>query len=191
MTLFGAEIVDAPDNDFEAAIKMRDEFLLDSKYAWSPMQFSNMYNIECHKTETAPEIRQQVEAEGHEWGAFIHGSGTGGTIEGIRQYVSENKMNTILCMTVPAEDPHGIQGIGDGKDFLAFPDKMHHVIKVPTDSAIDRAKKFAKDTGLLVGISSGANIVAAEKFLSENNINGIAIVILADRGERYLSVYES
>ncbi len=61
----------------------------------------------------------------------------------------------------------------------------------PAGFEYELARLFAKDAGLLVGISSGANIVAAEKFLSENNINGIAIIILADRGERYLSVYES
>ena len=194
MRVYGAQIVDAPPDDFVGAIAMRDKFLEVKENAWSPMQFSNPINVECHKMITAREIATQVRNLGKEWTAFIHGSGTGGTIEGIRQFIlddpyGEAREDTRVCMTVPAESPHGIQGIGDGKDFLANPEDMDDVIVVATKDAELRAQRFAKETGLLVGISSGANLVAAEEWLSNNEVSGIIITMLCDRGERYMSIY--
>ena len=189
MRVFGAEIVDAPADDFEAAIAMRDQFLQANNNSWSPMQFSNPDNTRCHRTRTAPEIHSQVNDMKVAWSAFIHGSGTGGTIEGVRQYVEEKGLVTKVCMTVPAESPHGIQGIGDGRDFLANPDDMTDVIVIETASAIQRAKDFAKSTGLLVGISSGANLLAAERYIENNEVEGVVVTMLCDRGERYMSIY--
>lgn len=191
MRVYGATIVDAPPNDFEEAIRMRDEFLGLNVHAWSPMQFSNQDNIECHEVITAPEITAQVAALGKKWSVFVHGSGTGGTIEGVRRYCDNNLKDVRIVMTVPAESPHGIQGIGDGRDFLANPDEMDDVVTISTQDAIDRAKLFATETGLLVGISSGANILAAEKYLLNNDIgDDIAVTMLCDRGERYMSIYQ-
>ena len=187
MKSYGAIFVDAPPDDFDRAIEMRDEFIEANPSAWSPLQFSNPYNIECHKLVTGPEIQRQVFRMNEKWGAFIHGSGTGGTIEGVRRY-SDNTPTKII-MVVPAESPHGIQGIGDGRDFLASPNDMDDVIIIKTDDAINRAKLFAKETGLLVGISSGANILASEQYVAENDVDGIVVTMLCDRGERYMSVY--
>lgn len=189
MRAYGTTIVEAPADDFDEAIRMRDEFLARHVHAWSPMQFSNPVNIECHKARTAPEIHSQVNKMRVPWSVFVHGSGTGGTIEGVRQYVKENNLVTKVCMTIPAESPHGIQGIGDGRDFLANPDDMDEVIKVKTEAAITRAKQFARETGLLVGISSGANILAAEEYLCRHAIEGVVVTMLCDRGERYMSIY--
>ena len=189
MRVFGAEIVDAPANDFEAAIAMRDKFLQSNNNAWSPMQFSNPDNTRCHRTRTAPEIHSQVNAMRAPWSVFVHGSGTGGTIEGVRQYVEEQGLVTKVCMTVPAELPHGIQGIGDGRDFLANPDDMESVIVIETEDAIRRAEEFAKNTGILVGISSGANLLASERYLENNEVEGVVVTMLCDRGERYMSIY--
>jgi len=187
MEVYGARIVDAPESDFDRAIAMRDEFILNGSNVWSPMQFSNEANIECHRLITAPEIARQVGALGREWSAFIHGAGTGGTIEGVRQYVSD--IPTRVCLVVPSESPHGIQGIGDGRDFLADPNNMDGVIEIKTNDAIERAREFAKQTGLLVGISSGANILAAEEYLTRYNVKGVVVTMLCDRGERYMSIY--
>jgi cysteine synthase len=191
MRVYGAKIIDAPADDFDAAIAMRDEFLSTNEQAWSPMQFSNPVNIECHRIVTAREIHSQVQEISWDvdWSAFVHGSGTGGTIEGIRQYCAYNEIDTRVVMTVPAEAPHGIQGIGDGRDFLAHPDKMDDVMTVKTQSAIDRAQQFAKSTGILVGISSGANLIASEMWIKENDPQGVVVTMLCDRGERYMSVY--
>lgn len=189
MRAFGAKIIDAPNDDFSAAIEMRDMFIFKNKKAWSPMQFSNQKNVECHEKVTAPEIHAQVKALSESWGAFIHGSGTGGTIEGIRRHTKALSANTRICMVKPDSSPHGIQGIADGKEFLAKEADMHAVLEISTEEAISRAKQFAKDTGILVGISSGANIAASERWAQENRFNGIVVTMLCDRGERYLSIY--
>ena len=187
MKIYGANIIDAPASDFDRAISMRDEFIAAGENVWSPMQFSNLENIECHETITAPEIQRQVFQLGLEWSAFVHGSGTGGTIEGVRRFLKNTSTKTV--MVVPSESPHGIQGIGDGKDFLAHPDNMDSSISIKTDDAINRAREFARETGLLVGISSGANILASEMYVKENNPQGVVVTMLCDRGERYMSIY--
>ena len=81
---------------------------------------------------------------------------------------------------------HGIQGIGDGSKFLVDLDKVDEVLLVSTEDAKARARQLIKN-GLLVGISSGANVLASERWIEENNPDGIVVTILCDRGERYLS----
>ncbi len=186
MRVYGAQIVDAPASDFQGAISLRNSFMQRNNNTWSPMQFSNPENIECHMTETGPEIAQQA---GPAWSAFIHGSGTGGTIEGVRKFLQSENMPVEVHMVVPAEKEHGIQGIGDGQDFLASPSKMSGIIEIKTNDAIHRAERFARETGILVGISSGANILASEQWVVNNDPAGIVITMLCDRGERYMSIY--
>jgi len=196
MRVYGAEVVEVPPSDFEGAIRARDEFLVANPGSWSPRQFSNADNVECHREVTGPEIAMRLWLMNEQWAAFVHGSGTGGTIEGIRQYtrcadgfMKNNEILPKICMVVPTESPHGIQGIGDGRDFLAKQSDMDEVIVVSTEESIERAKRFARETGLLVGISSGANLVAAERWMSCNNPAGVVVTMLCDRGERYMSVY--
>jgi len=189
MKVFGAQIIDAPPDDFAMSIQMRDQFLAQEKNAWPPKQFSNPDNIKCHKIQTAPEIHEQLKSLNLMWDVFVHGSGTGGTIEGVRQYLLEEGMHTKVCMTMPSSSPHGIQGIGDGRNFLANPDSMTDLIKIDTEDAILRAKDFARSTGILVGISSGANLLASEKYLQNKDVSGVIVTILCDRGERYMSIY--
>jgi len=189
MRVYGAKIIDAPEGDFPGAITMRDQYLLANQNAWSPMQFSNNYNVLCHQTTTAPEIHKQVIDTKHHWSAFVHGSGTGGTIEGMRKYISNHNLKTKICLVRPHEQKHGIQGIGDGKDFLFNPDLADRIIEIKTCDAIARAQKFARETGILVGISSGANILASEKYIETMEPSGVVITMLCDRGERYMSIY--
>ncbi len=186
MRIYGAQIVDAPSSDFQRAIEMRNEFIDQNENAWSPMQFSNPENVQCHMTITGPEIAKQA---GPAWVAFVHGSGTGGTIEGIRKFVKSENLPVKVLMVTPAEEMHGIQGIGDGQDFLASPDNVDGTISITTQDAIDRAKLFARETGILVGISAGANILASERWVKENNPFGIVVTMLCDRGERYMTIY--
>ena len=99
----------------------------------------------------------------------------------------------------PAESPvmsggepglHGIQGIGDGSKFLVDLDEVDDIIVISTEDAIKRAKRLAKEQGLFVGISSGANILASEIILQKYpDLSGNIITILCDRGERYLSCF--
>ena len=187
MRVYGAEIVSTPPSDFEYAIAMRNKFVEEHDNVWSPNQFENEENIQCHMNETAPEIAKQA---GPAWAAFIHVSGTGGTIEGVRRFVMAERLPVEVHMVVPAEEKHGIQGIGDGRDFLADPEKMDGQIIISTQDAIDRAKSFAKNTGILVGISAGANILASERWVQKNDPLGIVITMLCDRGERYMSIFQ-
>ena len=187
MRVYGAEIISTPPSDFEYAIAMRNKFVEEHDNVWSPNQFENEENIQCHMNETAPEIAKQA---GPAWAAFIHGSGTGGTIEGVRRFVMTERLPVEVHMVVPAEEKHGIQGIGDGKRFLAEPETRDGQIIISTQDAIDRAKSFAKNTGILVGISAGANILASERWVQKNDPLGIVITMLCDRGERYMSIFQ-
>jgi len=98
-------------------------------------------------------------------------------------------MSTVLV--APAEDAktHGIQGINDGADFLVDRSLIDEEIKISTRDATERAKRLARENGLFVGISAGANVLGAERWLEKNDINGAAVTFLCDRGERYLSLF--
>ena len=127
--------------------------------------------------------------------AIVLGTGTGGTLMGVGKKIKENYPNAKIVAVEPAESPvmsggepglHGIQGIGDGSKFLVDLDKVDEVLLVKTNDAIKRMKQL-HTRGLLVGISSGANVLASERWIEENNPDGIVVTILCDRGERYLS----
>ena len=187
MRTYGANIVTVGPSDFEGAIALRDKMLLENPDSmWSPMQFSNPVNVQCHYEWTAPEIFSKVPA----CSAFIHGAGTGGTIMGFQRYIDKNDLSTKVVLVVPEEpsDQHGIQGIGDGEDFLVDRNKVDDVIRVSTEDAIVEAQNLAKTLGLLVGISSGANLVASKRWVESNNPPCPIVTMLCDRGERYLSV---
>jgi len=109
---------------------------------------------------------------------------------GVSKYINTLGLDIKVGLVLPEEEKHGIQGIGDGKDFLLNKECADWITKVKTQDAIDRAKRFAEETGILVGISSGANILASERWRDENNPDKNVVTILADRGERYLSVYK-
>jgi len=189
MKAFGAHIIETNDNDFIGAIALRDKLVQSSDNVWCPYQFENKRNIECHFQTTAKEIHDQVLDLNLNWSAFVHGSGTGGTMMGIKKYIDRNQLNVDCVLTVPAEPAayHGIQGINDGDDFLLDKSQMSEIIPVQTSFAINRMKKFARESGLLVGISSGANLAVAEKYLEIHDTDGIVITMLCDRGERYLT----
>ena len=190
MRLFGAEIIEVGDSDFKGALKLRDELLKANPIYWSPQQFTNVDNILCHRLTTAPEIASQL-PRGVRWEAFVAGAGTGGTLMGVEEYTSAvSSISAKLIMVMPEEpaDLHGIQGINDGADFLIKRHKIDLCVKVKTVDAIARARSLAHEHGLLVGISSGANVLAAEKWIEEHDPCGAVVTILCDRGERYLSL---
>lgn len=189
MTAFGAQLILTGHNEFKKAISMRDELV--NKNGWfSPFQFKNRLNIQCHYEETAPEIYGQLNLiKPFTWGAFVHGSGTGGTMMGVKQFIDDNELNVKCVLAQPAEDnaSHGIQGINDGADFLLDRSLMNDIISIKTEDAINRMKKFWRENGVLIGISSGANILASERYLEKiKDPNKAIITILCDRGERYL-----
>lgn len=190
MKTFGAKIVDAPPSDFASAIEQRDNFLKKNPKSWSPFQFSNPKNIECHELITGPEIMRDVSSLGKKWGFFVHGAGTGGTFEGVKRFLKNKSSDTQMCLVEPVESPHGIQGIADGKDFLTIAELADHRAKVKTSDAIKKASDFAAGYGIFIGISAGANLCAAH-YVEENfNFDGIIVTMLCDRGERYLSIVQ-
>ena len=83
---------------------------------------------------------------------------------------------------------HGIQGIGDGSKFLVDLSKVNEIITISTNDSKEKTKQLCREKGLFVGISSGANVLASERWIENNNPDGIVFTILCDRGERYCSV---
>lgn len=188
MRAFGAEIIETGPNEFIKAIEIRDSLVKQENY-FTPNQFNNPLNIECHRHETAVELHFDIIKNfTAKWEAFVHGAGTGGTMMGIKQYIDDKSLGVKCILTQPAEDNsiHGIQGINDGADFLLDRSLMDDIISIRTEDAIERMKRFWKESGILVGISSGANILAAEKYVEKYDPKGIVITMLCDRGERYL-----
>ena len=190
MRLYGADIIEVGHNAFKDAIAMRDQMSQEDNH-WSPNQFSNEFNIECHAKTTAREIIKQVFIEEKkEIDAIICGAGTGGTIMGLTKTLKKINEDMKVILVAPAESAseHGIQGINDGADFLVDRSILDSEIKVPTQDAVEKARSLAKEHGLLVGISSGANILASEKWIKENNPQGAVVTFFCDRGERYMSL---
>jgi len=191
MRLYGAEIIEVGNNAFKDAIAMRDEMVKEKDY-WSPKQFCNECNIECHENTTAKEIIKQLFIEEKkEIDALICGAGTGGTIMGVNKALKRINKYLKTVLVAPEEDAasHGIQGINDGADFLVDRSIIDEEIKISTQAAIEKARELTKKYGLLVGISSGANILACEKWIKENKPQGAVVTFLCDRGERYMSIY--
>ena len=195
MKMHGAEIIEVGPSDFLAAIQLRDGMLKNQsspQQFWSPRQFENNLNVKVHEDVTGPEIADQMTAYHRTscWD-FVAGSGTGGTLMGISNFMRKTFRNGKAIRVVPAEGDsfHGIQGINDGKDFLLDTTQVPIRISVTTQEAIDAARWFSKTHGMLVGISSGANLVAARKRRRENGSN--VVTMLCDRGERYFSIFKS
>jgi len=197
MKFFGAELVEVDEGDFDGAIAYK-EYLADIHGYIELNQFNNDLNIECHKNTTFVEIMNDYQLCEEDISAFILGTGTGGTLMGMSKGLQEWNMPTTQIIAVePAESPvmsggekglHGIQGIGDGSKFLVDLDKVDEVITISTEEAKKRSLRLAKENGLFVGISAGANVLASERWIEKNNPDGVVVTILCDRGERYFSV---
>ena len=198
LKFYGAGLIQVEAGDFDGAIETRNT--LAESFGWfNCNQFHNPLNIKAHYTTTGPEIDTQYrKANSHEdiWQeVFIAGTGTGGTIMGVGRYLRERTPGIKLIAVEPAESAvmsggspglHGIQGIGDGSKFLVDMKEIDGVVTVSTECAKATARHLAKNYGLFVGISSGANVYASFQWLRDNRKTN-AITILCDRGERYLS----
>ena len=197
MKFFGAELYEVGEGDFDAAIAYK-EYLADTRGYIELNQFNNKLNIECHKNTTFKEINESYELADEHISAYVLGTGTGGTLMGIATGVQEWDMAPTKIVAVePSESPvmsggekglHGIQGIGDGSKFLVDMDFVDEVITISTEEAKERALRLAKENGLFVGVSAGANVLASEQWIEKNNPDGVVVTILCDRGERYFSV---
>lgn len=193
LRLYGAELIEVSDGNFDEAIRLRDEMAEEFGY-FNPKQFTNKLNIDAHYHGTGEEILEQ---HYDQIGAFIDGTGTGGTLMGVSRRLKRVYENMKVVAVEPAESPvmsggepglHGIQGIGDGSKFLVNLNEVDDIMIISTEDAKLRSRILAKEQGLFVGISSGANILAAERLLEKYpDMKGDIITVLCDRGERYLS----
>ena len=193
LRLYGAELIEVGEGDFDGAINLRDKMAEENGW-FNCNQFNNPLNIKSHEEGTAEEIIDFFEGKYLEY--VVTGTGTGGTLMGCKKKLDKKYPLIKMIAVEPAESPvmsggepglHGIQGIGDGSKFLVDMNKVHKVMTVTTEDAKDRVIRLAKETGIFVGISAGSNILAAERWVEENKPNGYVVTFLCDRGERYLS----
>ena len=193
---FGAELELLEEiNDMQSAIRDLEERASGQADIFLPRQFANPDNIEAHRTTTGVEILRQVRTPIH---AFVMGVGTGGTIMGVGRALREHGSEARIVAVEPDESAvmsgekrgkHGIQGLADGfiPDIVTT-DEIDQVIRIKTPDAIRRAHELSREEGLLVGISSGANVIAATQLAGEMGPGNTIVTVLPDRGERYLSM---
>lgn len=196
----GAEVrlVSREDGGFRGAIAMAEEFAARTPGAFLPRQFSNADNVEAHAASTGPEVYWQLRFHGMVPDAFVAGVGTGGTIMGVGRYLRERHRGVRVHPVEPASSPtlttghkvgtHRIQGISD--EFvppIVDLGALDEVVAVDDGDAILMAQKLARELGLAVGISSGANLVAALKV--QHALGGRAVVatVFPDDNKKYLS----
>jgi cysteine synthase A len=192
----GAKLVLTPAAEgMKGAILKADELLREDRQAWMPQQFENPANPAIHEATTGPEIWADTQGQ---VAAVIAGVGTGGTLTGIARYIKARQPDFRAIAVEPKNSPvisgglpgkHRIQGIGAG----FIPRNLDRslvddVIQVDDEDAFETARQLAAQEGLLVGISSGAAIWAAQQVAARREYQGRQIVaILASCGERYLS----
>ena len=196
MEAFGAEIVLTPTEEgFPGCLKKLEELAANDTGAWLPRQFDNTDNIAAHREITGKRILGQVEGRVD---VFISGVGTGGTLMGVAETLLKAYPDLQVIAVEPAESAvmsggkagtHLIQGIGSGYiPSIVNMDIIDRVIPVKEQEAIDMTRRLLKEEGLMVGISSGANVFAALKVAAELKDGQTIVTILPDRGERYLSM---
>jgi cysteine synthase A len=192
---FGAKLVLTPAIEgMTGAIHAANE-LHETRGYFMPQQFDNPANPEVHRRTTGPEI---VQATGGQLDAFVAAVGTGGTITGVGEYLREQNIEVHIVAVEPARAPvlqggraglHGIQGIGASfVPSVLNRDIYDEIIGVKDEDAYAMTERLTKEEGLLVGISSGANVWAAVQVARELGPGKRVVTILCDTGERYLSV---
>ena len=196
LSRYGAEIHLTPAIEgMSGAVFAAQEMCKEHPDYFMPMQFENKANPEIHRRTTALEILEATEERVH---AFVAGIGTGGTITGVGEVLKERIPGVRIVGVEPARSPvlsggrsrpHGIQGIGASfVPGVLNRSVLDEVIQVRDEDATATARRLAREEGLLVGISSGANVWAACQVASAMPSDRIVVTVLCDTGERYLSV---
>ncbi|MBP8259533.1 MAG: cysteine synthase A [Verrucomicrobia bacterium] len=189
----GADLVLTPaDESLPGAVARVRQMQAEDPRVFVPQQFENPDNPRVHYEETAHELWRQMNGD---IAAFVAGVGSGGTLQGIGQFLREHKPGVRIVAVEPknvsallGHEPglHQIQGIGDGFVPAILDVKLvDEVIEVTDEEAIQTTRKLGTDCGLLVGISSGANVWAARQLARK--IHGNIATVLPDRAERYFS----
>ena len=191
---FGAELILTPGaKGMRGAIEKAEEVAAE-RNAFMPQQFANPANPKVHKETTGPEILRDL---GNRVDALVAGVGTGGTITGAGQAIKNHNPEALIVAVEPSDSavlsggepgPHKIQGIGAG----FVPDVLNteiysRIITVSNEEAMQSAKALARDEGIFIGISAGANVFAARQVAAQLSPEQNVVTILCDTGERYLS----
>ena len=189
----GAELVLTPaEESIGGAVERVRQMQADDPRVFVPQQFENLDNPRVHYEETAHELWRQTSGD---IDCFVAGVGSGGTLQGVGRYLKEHKPDVRIVAVEPknvsallGHEPglHQIQGIGDGfiPEILDV-SMVDEVVEITDEQAIETTRELGRNYGLLVGISSGANVYAARKIASK--MKGNIATVLPDRAERYFS----
>ena len=189
----GAELLLTPDSEgIAGAVRRVREMAAADPRIYVPQQFENPDNPRCHYEETALELWRQMSGD---VACFVAGVGSGGTLQGVGKFLKEHKPGVRIVAVEPknvaallGHEPglHQIQGIGDGFiPAILDVSLVDEVLEVTDEDAIETTRQLSRDHGLLVGISSGANVWAARQMARK--IRGNVATVLPDRAERYFS----
>ena len=185
---YGAEVVLTPGGEgTDGAIRRAHKLFNEEpgKY-YMPNQFENENNIRAHYETTGPEIYNQTNGEVD---VFVAGMGTTGTLMGVGRYLKEKKPGVKIVGVEPTVG-HTIQGLKNMTESMVpkiyHPEELDEKITVTDEEAFEITGKLIRDEGIFVGMSSGAAVAGALR-IAEQMASGTIVVILPDRGDRYLS----
>ena len=193
---YGAQVVLTPGaQGMKGAIAKAEELHAQIPGSFIPSQFSNPHNPEIHYLTTGPEIWKDTEGNVD---VFVAGVGTGGTLSGTGKYLKEQNPAVRIYAVEPETSPvlsegkagpHKIQGIGAGFVPETLDTGIYDgVLKISDQEAYEGGRELAREKGILAGISSGANYVAAKKLAAlPENAGKTIVTVLPDTGDRYLS----
>jgi cysteine synthase A len=193
---YGAEIVLTPAIEgMTGAVYAAQEMMNEHPDYFMAQQFENPANPDVHRRTTAKEI---LDATGGRLDAFVVGVGTGGTITGVGEVLKAQSPDVRIIAVEPARSPvlqggragiTAIQGIGAGfAPGILNREVLDEIMSVGDEEAIDMSRRLAREEGLLVGISAGANVVAALKIAKQMGQGKRVVTVLPDTGERYLTM---